>query len=160
VTETVELFASEAAFRAAIDLTIAAAHREIRIFDRDLAHMGLEDPTHTALLGRFLAAGADRRLRIVLHDLAPLKNRSPRLIALMRLHGHAIEVRKTPDHLGQLSDCWVLADQLHGAIRFHVDHPRGKRYAASSAEIRPWWQRFDELWEASEPCSPATVTGL
>jgi hypothetical protein len=160
MTESAELFDSEAAFRAAIDLTLVAACQEVRIFDRDLARMGLEDSAHVALLGRFLATSPDHRLRIVLHDPAPLANRSPRLIALMQSHGHAIEVRQTPEHLNQLADCWVLADQAHAAIRFHADQPRGKRIVASPAEVRPWWERFDELWEASTPCSPAAVTGL
>jgi hypothetical protein len=96
----------------------------------------------------------------VLHDTGPLESRSPRLLALIRQHNHVIGIRKTPDHLRQISDCWVLADQDHGAIRFHADHPRGRRITAWSAEIEPWWRRFDELWEASEPCSPGAVTGL
>jgi hypothetical protein len=160
MSETAELFDSEAGFRAAIDLTLAAARREVRIFDQDLVRLGIDDAAHVALLGRFLAAGSHRRLRIVLHDMAPLEKRSPRLLALIRQHHHAIEIRTTPDHLRQLTDCWVLADQDHGAIRFHADHPRGKRITAWPAEIGPWWQRFDELWEASEPCSPGAVTGL
>jgi hypothetical protein len=160
MSESTELFDSEAGFRAAIDLTLAAAQHEVRIFDRDLVRMGLEDTAHVALLGRFFATGTGHRLRMVLHDTAPLEKYSPRLIALMRQHGHAMEIRQTPDHLRQLTDCWVLADQAHGAIRFHADHPRGKRIAASPAEIRSWWQRFDELWEAGEPCSLGTATGL
>lgn len=160
MSDHAEAFASESAYRAAIDLTLAIAQREIRIFDQDLVHLGMDDAAHTALLGRFLAASANRRLRIVLHDTAPLETRLPRLIGLLRLYGHAIEVRKTPDHLRQLRDCWVLADQAHGVIRFHADQPRGKRIAAAPDEIKPWWQRFDDLWEASEPQSPASTTGL
>jgi hypothetical protein len=160
MSESAELFDSEAGFRAAIDLTLAAARREIRIFDHDLVRTGIEDAAHVALLGRFLAAGSHRRLRIVLHDTTSLERRSPRLLALIRQHHSAIEVRKAPEHLRQLTDCWVLADQDHGALRFHADHPRGKLIAAWPAEIGPWWQRFDELWEASEPCSPGAVTGL
>jgi hypothetical protein len=160
MSESAELFDSEAGFRAAIDLTLAAAQREVRIFDKNLVRLGIEDAAHVALLGRFLAGGAHRRVHIVLHDTGPLESRSPRLLALIRQHNHVIGIRKTPDHLRQISDCWVLADQDHGAIRFHADHPRGRRITAWSAEIEPWWRRFDELWEASEPCSPGAVTGL
>jgi hypothetical protein len=160
MSETTGPFDSEAGFRAAVDLTLAAAQREIRIFDRDLTRLGLEDSAHVALLGRFLAAGVDHRLRIVLHDTAPLEKRSPRLLNLLREFSHCVEVRKTPAHLAGLGDCWLLADQAHGAIRFHVDQARGKCLVASPAEIRPWWQRFDDLWEASEACSPGAVTGL
>jgi hypothetical protein len=160
MNEAIELFESEAGYRAAIDLTLAAARHEVRIFDGDLSRMGLEDSTHVAILGDFLAANRNRRIRIVLHDIDPLERRMPRLVTLLRDHLHAVAVRRTPEHLRHLSDSWLLADETHGAIRFHADHPRGKRISASAAEIRPWWQRFDALWEESGPCSPGAVTGL
>lgn len=158
--ESTDTFDTEAGFRAAIDLTLAAARREIRIFDRDLGHMGLDDRAHAELLTAFLAAGRNRRLRIVLHDSDWLDRRAARLPSLLRLYGHAIEVRRTPEHLRELTDSWVLADEAHGAIRFHADHPRGKRIVDSPTDMLAWWRRFDDLWEASEPCSPGSVTGL
>jgi hypothetical protein len=155
----VQAFDSEAGFRAGIDLTLAAACKELRVFDRDLGRMGLETPTRIAALTTFLASGHGR-LKMVLHDTSLLEQRSPRLVGLIRHYGHAIEVRRTPDHLRQVSDCWVLADQSCAAIRFHIDHPRGKLLMASPVDVRPWWDRFDELWEASEACSPGATTGL
>lgn len=160
MSEMIELFESEAGYRAAIDLTLAAAGREIRIFDRDLARMGLDDFTHVAALAAFLSASRNRRIRIVLHDTDTLERRMPRLVALLRNHLHAVAVRRTPEHLRHLTDCWLLADATHGALRFHAEHPRGKMIAGSEVETRPWWQRFDALWEESEPCSPGAVTGL
>jgi hypothetical protein len=160
MSETVSLFDSEADFRSAIDLTLALAEREIRIFDRNLARMQLHDSSHVAVLSAFLAGNRNRRLKIVLHDTAVLERDMPRLLALLRDHAHMIAVRRTPDHLRHLSDCWLLADSAHGTIRFHEDHPRGKRISASELEIRPWWQRFDALWDESEPCSPGAATGL
>lgn len=160
MSEAIQLFDSEAGYRAAIDLTLAAAQREIRVFDRDLGRMALEEKARADLLAGFLAGGRSRRLRIVLHDTSRLEQRSPRLLVLMRQYLHAVEVRRTPDHLQSLTDCWVLADQTHAAIRFHLDHPRGKWIAGVAAEVRPWWQRFDDLWEECEPCSPGTTTGL
>lgn len=157
---TIELFDSEAGYRAAIDATLAAAQGEIRIFDRDLRRMGIDDATHVARLDGFLVGDRSRRLRLVLHDLDPLEKTMPRLITLIREYLHAIEVRRTPEHLRSLADSWMLADRSHGAIRFHEGHPRGKLVAGAENEIRPWWLRFDDLWEQSEPCSPGAVTGL
>lgn len=155
-----ETFDSEAGYRQAIDATLAAARQEIRIFDRDLERMALEEADRAALLAAFLAGGRDRRLLIALHDPEPLLRRCPRLIALIRRHSHAVEVRQTPDHLRTLPDCQVLADMSQGTLRTHADHPRGKRIVDDANEIHPWWQRFDELWNASHPCSPATALGL
>jgi hypothetical protein len=156
----IEPFDSEAGYRAAIDLTLAAARREIRIFDRDLVAMGLEDRAHVTTLDDFLAADRDRRLRIVLHDTVPLEGHLPRLLALMRQRPSEIEVRRTPEHLRHLADSWLLADHAHGTLRFHRDHRRGKHIAESPAEVEPWWWRFDDLWEESEASSPWAVTGL
>lgn len=160
MTESTELFDSEAGFRTAIDRTLTAAKREIRIFDRDLCRMGLDDREHIVLLGTFLTGARIGHLRIVLHDIAPLEQRLARLVALIRQHSHAVEVRRTPEHLRRITDSWILADRTHGTIRFHDDHPRGKCITAQPREILPWWERFDDLWEASDLYTPGSVTGL
>jgi hypothetical protein len=153
-------FDSESAYRAAIDVTLAAARSEIRIFDRDLLQMGLGERDRIALLTEFLAGGRDRRLRIVVHDVTPLEQCLPRLIELMRWRGHLIETRRTPDHMRHLADCWVLADGSHATIRFHADHARGKLISNLPTEVEPWWRRFDDLWLECEMCTPGATTGL
>lgn len=155
-----QTFASEADYRAAIDATLAAARREIRVFDQDLVRMDLEDPIRIAPLTQFLSGDRDRCLRIVLHDTTHLERHSPRLIALFQRFAHAVQLRRTPDHLRELADCWLLADEIRGAIRFHASQARGKLVTDDRNEIHPWWQRFDELWEASVTCSIGTATGL
>jgi hypothetical protein len=160
VTATIEPFDSEAGYRAAIDLTLASALREVRIFDRDLRGMALEERARIARLGEFLASGRDHRLRVVLHDTTHLESRQPRLVALMRERADKVEVRRTPEHLRHLADCWLLADQRSGTIRFHEDHARGKRILDAAGEIQPWWQRADDLWEECAPCTPWATTGL
>jgi hypothetical protein len=153
----IEPFDSEAGYRAAIDETIRAAVRELRLFDGDLERMALDEAARAALLTDFIAADQNRRLRIILHDPAPLRARHPRLRNLIASHGHQIEIRQTPDHLRHLADRFVLADEAHGAIRFHADHPRGKRIGADTIEIHPYWQRFGDLWEESAVCTPSSV---
>lgn len=151
---------SEASYRSAIALVVATARSEIRIFDRTLGAMGLDQRATVEVLQQFLAASGDRRLRIVVHDVAPLQTHMPRLIALLRDFAHQIEVRVTPEHLHNLADCWVLADQESGAIRFHADHARGKYVVADPVEIKPWWQRADDLMAECESCTPWAVAGL
>lgn len=160
MTGTSAPFDSEAGYRAALALTLAGAQRELRIFDRDLTAMGLDERAQVALLDRFLAAGRDRQLRVVVHDLAPLQARLPRLLALLRDYAQQVEVRLAPEHLRHLADCWLLADGGSGTIRFHTDHARGKVIVALPVEIKPWWQRADDLAAESEPCIPWAVAGL
>jgi hypothetical protein len=160
MTGITELFDSEAGYHAAIDLTLTGAQREIRIFDRDLLSMELEERARVARLDDFLAASRDHHLHVILHDIDVLQTRLPRLLALMRERALQVEVRRTPEHLRSLSDCWFLADAHSGTIRFHVDHARGKRVANTPAEVQPWWRRADDLWQQSEPCTPWLTTGL
>jgi hypothetical protein len=160
MTGLIQPFASEAAYRNAISTTLAVAQREIRIFDGDLAGMGLENREQIDLLTEFLSANRRRSLHIVVHDDDWLRRHAPRLINLLRLFGHAIAVRRTPEHLRHLTDRWVLADAAHATIRFHADQPRGKQVWNDEREVAPRWQRADDLWQESEPCSPAAVTGL
>ena len=155
-----ETFDSEAGYRAAIEATLALAQQDVRIFDRDLVRMAFEAPARIAMLEAFLVGARHRRLYIALHETEALEHRSPRMIALMRRFSHAIEVRHTPTHLQHLTDCLVLADELHATIRIHSDHARGKRLVSDGQAVQTYWQRFTELWEASQPGSPATATGL
>jgi hypothetical protein len=160
MTGITETFDSEAGYRAAIALTLASALREIRIFDRDLVNMAIEERAQIELLDRFLATGPDRHLWVVLHDAAPLQSRMPRLLTLMREHAHQVEVRMTPEHLRKLADCWVIADMGCATIRFHADQARGKRIMSAPMEIKPWWQRAEDLWAESQACAPWATTGL
>jgi hypothetical protein len=160
MTGTSAPFDSEAGYRAGIALTLTAAQREVRIFDCDLLQMGLDLREPVERLAVFLAASGNRRLQIVVHDVAPLQSRQPRLLGLLRDFAHQIEVRVTPEHLRHLAECWVLADEAGGTIRFHGDHARGKTIIALPAEIKPWWQKAGDLAAESEPCIPWAVAGL
>jgi hypothetical protein len=153
----IEPFDSEAGYRAAIDATIQAACLELRLFDGDLERLALDEASRNALLLAFLADDQSRRLRMIVHDPTPLRTRHPRLLNLIRLHGHQIEIRQTPDHLRHLADRFVLADASHGVIRFHAEHARGKQVSADTREIHPYWQRFDDLWLESQVCTPSTA---
>jgi hypothetical protein len=153
-------FDSETGYRAGISAILAGARRELRVFDRTLLPMGLEERATIEILSGFLAAGRDRRLHVVVHDPAPLQSRMPRLLGLLRDHASQVEVRVTPEHLRHLAESWVLADRESGIVRFHADHARGKCVVAVAAEIKPWWQRADDLQAESEACVPWAVAGL
>lgn len=153
-------FDSETDYRAAIALVITAARKEIRIFDRTLEPMGLELRSSVDRLRKFLVTNSHNRLRIIVHDVSPLQTRMPRLLALLRDQACQVDVRVTPEHLRRLADCWVLADMEAGTVRFHAEHARGKCAMAAPAEIKPWWQRADDLLNECESCTPWAVVGL
>ncbi|HEY6898723.1 MAG TPA: hypothetical protein VI279_15810, partial [Rhodocyclaceae bacterium] len=108
----------------------------------------------------FLARGPDQRLRIVLHDIDHVEHYCPRLLALRGRFMQRLEFRQTTVELRHLRDAHLLADGRHGAIRFHMGQARGKHVSDDPVEIAPRWRRFDDLWDMSSSCLPATRTGL
>lgn len=153
-------FDSEAGYAAAIDALLAATRQDLCVFDADLTKMDLEQPARSAMLERLLASRRDTRLRIVLHSLGPLEQRSPRLLKLLQRHPGAMEVRQTPKPLRHLADCFLLGDARHGVVRFHAQQPRGKCFIDDAEAAQPWQQRFEDLWEAATPGISATRLGL
>lgn len=154
------LLTTETEYRHACDATLCRAEHEILIFDRDLATLRLEEKSRIAALDSFLHADDSRRIRIVLHDPAPLERDSLRLVRLILRFSHLIEVRQSPDNLRHLADTHVFADEQHGVRRFHVDQPRSALIVHDQAYIHPWRQRFEELWGLSQPCLRIAPTGL
>lgn len=157
---TYALLTSEADYRAACDAVLGRAQRDVLIFDRDLGALRLEQKPRIELLSAFLAGDGLRRLRIVLHDPAPVERNAPRLIELLRRLAHRVEIRQSPDNLRSLADTHILADGNHGVRRFHVDQPRSALILDNRAEIQPWQLRFEELWDQSQPCLGQVTTGL
>lgn len=161
VNEPIEIpFLDEAGFRTALDMVIAAAGHEIRMVDDRLERMRLDDAARAESLAQFLAATPMRRLHIVLHDPQYAETRSPRLHALIRRFPNSIEVRESSAEFKHVADCFLLADGIHGAIRFHRNHARGKLLRNAADEIHPLWQRFEELWRSATPCLAPTQIGL
>ena len=161
MSETLESpFVGEAEFRVALDTVINSASRELRLFDNNLERLMLNDAARADALAAFLAQSPVRRLSIVVHHSDYAETRCPRLHTLIRRFPNAVEVRETSAELKHISDCFLLADQAHGVIRFHRDHARGKLLQNAADEIRPWWQRFDELWRSASPCLAPTRLGL
>lgn len=148
------------AYRLAVATVVMQAQRELAIFDPDLEETGLESRAGVEHLTRLLAAGRGRQLRIVLHDTGHLERHCPRLIRLLQDYGHIASLRRSPEHLRNLTDCFIVADGSHAAIRFHADHARGKLLIAQDEQVGNWQSRFGELWELATATSCITTLGL
>lgn len=153
-------FATYEAYRQAVAMVVMQAQRELTIFDPDLKETGLESRVGVEHLSRLLAAGRGRRMRIVLHDTGHLERHCPRLIRLLQNYGHIASLRRSPEHLRNLTDCFIVADGSHAAIRFHADHPRGKLLIALDEQVGNWQSRFGELWELASATSCIRTLGL
>ncbi|MBS1171955.1 MAG: hypothetical protein H6R12_785 [Proteobacteria bacterium] len=147
-------------YRQAVADLIALAQRELVIFDPDLGETGLESRAGIDNLTRFLNAHRDNTLRAVLHEPGRVERNCPRLMALLKLRGHCISFRQSPEDLRRLTDCFMAADRRHALVRFHADHARGKLLIEQPDDVGGWWKRFDALWEISSPSLSGTTLGI
>jgi hypothetical protein len=134
--------------------------RELRIFDPDLSELQLNSAERVEVLSRFLRGGPNRRVFIALHDVDFVSKRCPRLIALLGVYASSIFIHQTVGDAAKVQDCFVLADGDHLVRRPVTVQPRGVLVLNDPKECQPMRERFDEIWESSEPAVSANTTGL
>lgn len=145
---------------AAIDQVIAAAERTIRIFDITLSNRGFNSPARATLLREFLVRGRAHRLLIALHDTELLERECPRLLILLRQFPMSIEIHRTIAQARNATDPCVIADDHSVWHQLHFEQPRAVVALHSPVDALPISQRFDEIWDLSEPAVSATTLGL
>lgn len=150
-------FDTRAAFQAHLGDVLARARATLLMFDPDFALFRLGAQDADAVLRRFLHAGG--RLRLVLHDPAHLE-REARFLRLLKDYAHAIECRRTPRSLRELTDSFCIADDLHIVRRFHSAHLRGEAAFDAPQHTELSRLRFDAIWAESQAGLQASVTGL
>jgi len=146
--------------QAAIDEVIDAAERTIRIFDITLANRGFNTPARAAKLRDFLVRGRAHRLLIALHETDLLERECPRLLILLRQFPMSIEIHRTIMQAREATDPCVVADEHSVWHQLHHEQPRAIVALHSPADALPLCQRFDEIWELSEPAVSANTLGL
>lgn len=145
---------------AAIDEVIGAATRLIRIFDVSLSNRGFGSPARMEKLRHFLVAGRAHRLLVALHETELLERENPRLLMLLRQFPMSIEIHRTLAQARNANDPFVLADDHSVWHQLHHEQPRAIVALHSPPDAIPIAQRFEEIWELSEPAVSATTLGL
>ncbi|HET9653484.1 MAG TPA: hypothetical protein VFP36_14900 [Usitatibacter sp.] len=146
--------------QAAIDEVIAAAQRTLRLFDISLAHRGFNAPARIDRLRQFLVAGRAHRILIALHETENLERECPRLLMLVRQFPMSVEVHRTLGEARNAMDPFVVADDQSVWHQMHHEQPRAIVALHCPSDAIPLMQRFDEIWELSEPCALGRVLGL
>jgi hypothetical protein len=144
----------------AIDEVIAVAEKTIRIFDISLSNRGFNSPARAAALRQFLVSGRTHRILIALHETDLLERENPRLLTLLRQFPMSIEIHRTLAQARNANDPFVLGDDHSVWHQLHHEQPRAVVALHSPADALPIAQRFDEIWELSEPAVSATTLGL
>jgi hypothetical protein len=155
-----ELLGSRRGYLDAFDALLAAARRELRIFDQDCAQLELNAPERNAALRRFLLESRDNRLFVAVHDPEHLKRGCPRMLEIVREFSFAIAIHQTEGEAARVQDCFVLADMEHFLRRPVAAQPRGVYIVNEYKDARLMRERFDEIWQSSVPAVSATTLGL
>ena len=145
---------------AAIEEVIVTAQRTLRVFDISLSNRGFNSPAVAEKLRQFLVAGRAHRLYIALHNTDLLERESPRLLQLLRQFPMSIEIHRTLAQARNAMDPFVVADDHSVWHQLHYEQPRAIVALRSPSDAMPIQQRFDEIWDLSEPAVSATTLGL
>lgn len=144
----------------AIDQVIAAAERTLKVFDITLEGRGFNAPARVEQLRQFLVAGRAHRILVALHDTETLERDVPRLLSLVRQFPMSVEIHRTLGQARNAMDPFIVADDHSVWRRMHYEQPRAIVALHSPSDSIPLAQRFDEIWELSEPCALGRVLGL
>jgi hypothetical protein len=153
-------FEGEAAFQLAVEKLLVQSGRELRIFDPDGEALQLNSPARIALLDGFLRASRTRRIQLVVHHPEHLTRHCPRLLGLLKLFSHAIQINRTHEEIRNLQDAFMVLDVAHYLRRPVARYFRGAIGLNDENEAMGMRARFLEIWSASYPALSATTAGL
>jgi len=153
-------FDGEVEYQTAVDRLLAQEGRELRIFDPDLAPLKLNSPERVEAIGRFLRGSRTRRLYVVVHETDHLTRECPRMMALLKLFNHAIQIHRTHEEIRNLQDAFMVMDSAHYLRRPVAARFRGGLGLHDETEALAMRSRFVEIWSASFPGVASTTLGL
>ena len=116
--------------------------------------------TRPAALSAFLRRNRKARVEMIVHETRWMETYCPRLLALLRLHSHAVTLYRTGSEARNAMDPLLIADARHFVHRFHIDQPRAALAIEQPQLARPLVMRFEQIWATGEPGLSATVLGL
>ena len=153
-------FDGEAEFHDAVDRLIGQPGRELRIFDPDLSSLRANSPARIALLENFLRESRTRRIYIAVHDTEHISRYCPRMLGLLKLFTHAIQINRTSEEIRNLQDAFLVLDSQHYLRRPVARYFRGAIALHDETEALAMRSRFQEIWAASYPGVSSTTVGL
>lgn len=147
------------AYESAIDRLLGLTLGKVRIFDRRLGR-DYNDAARIDLMRHLLLNNPGARILIVVHEPDNIRTECPRLVTLQRQFAHAIAMHRTQSLARGVYDPFCAIDGSHYARRFHFNSGRGVLAMNDPDRAGELVQRFEEIWEASQPAVTGTVLGL
>jgi hypothetical protein len=154
------LLATKQEYLEGFERLLGLARRELRIFDPDLAELGLDTPEKINRLRAFLQSSRTPRLYIAVHDTEFVTKCCPRVLRLLGSFPREMLIHQTEGVAIKAQDCFVLADDGHLVRRSVAKQSRGVLILHDPRECRSIRDRFEEIWESSAPTVSPRATGL
>lgn len=152
-------FESFKEYESLLDAMAPRTESVIRVFDRILPRTW-NNSARIELIRGFLLRNRGNKLMMVLHITDNIERELPRVVNLMADFGHAVKIRQTPKMAHHICDPFVIFDASHYLHRFHHAHMRAAQGSHDMEGVQQLLDRHAELWEASTPVDPASVSGL
>ena len=149
-----------AALADAIDSLIDLAQDRLQVFDRDLSDSAWNGAKRARQLAAFFRRSRNAHLALIVHAPRYLESSCPRILDLLKVHGHVMQVWRTGPEARNASDALVIADGRHCLRRYHADQARATLVTDAPAIVKPLVARFDEIWATGEPALGGSVLGL
>ena len=154
------LISSRREYVDAVARLVSLARHEIRVFDPDLADLGLNNEDMARVLHGFFVRGRNQRLLVAVHDTGFIAKRAPHLMRLLGTFSGNMLIHRTQGDAARVQDCFVLVDEAHFVRRRVAQQTRGAIYINDPKEARGMRERFDEIWESSYLAVSASTVGL
>ena len=104
-------------------------------------------------LGHFLARHARNRARIVIEDTEHMLTHCSRLVELARRFSDLLLIRRLGDPHRGLAEMFVLADRDSCLVQADIRRMDATLDLKVPRTAAPYVQRFEQIWDASEPIS-------
>ena len=157
-----QILLGENNYAMALNYVIAKANNDLCIFDQDFRKGDYASLQRYELLHTFLQKGEHVKLTIILQNTQFFITNCPRLMDLLRIYGHKINVYQANNFAKIAKDCFVIADNIHYCRRFHIDQSRFK-YCIEGEDVETvssLIMRFNELLGETHEKLSTTRLGL
>lgn len=129
----------------AIDQLLDRSQREFVCFDRDLSLQGWDTKARFEHL-RDAIVGRGVNVRIALLDTQQVASRFPRLLALLKSHGHKFAIMRSRIQ-PQPASGLVVADRQHSLFRPVLVQSQGKLIFENSSKSNTYANEFEVIWQ-------------
>jgi len=130
---------------------VNAAQHELTVATPALDESSWNSSALTDALAHFLARHTRNRARIIIEDTEHLLTQVGRTVELARRYSDLLLIRRLGEPHRGLAEMFAVADRIHCLAQPDIRTVDATLDLGAPRVAAPWVQRFESIWEASEP---------